>query len=114
MSLFGIDIKENPFYCPYDNECWVLLAKEIMSVYSDKYSYQIPINALSQAEYDTLDRKTYAPIRRSILKNIKYGPIGNAVNITSAYSALESLRKEAKARMGVSWRDNYYEDISKI
>ena len=65
MSLFGIDIKENPFYCPYDNECWVMLAKEIMSVYSDKYTYQIPLNAVSQAEYDalvtagTVDNDTY-------------------------------------------------------
>ena len=85
-----------------------------MSVYSDKYAYQIPIHAISQDEYDIVDKKTYAPMRRSILRCIKYGPLRNAVNITSAYSALESLRKEAKVRMGVSWRDNYYEDINKI
>ena len=114
MSLFGIDIKENPFYCPYDNECWVVLAKAIMSVYSDKYTYQMPLNAVSQAEYDVLDKRTYAPMRRSILRCIKNGPIRNAVNITSAYSALESLRKENKVRMGISWRDNYYEDLNKI
>ena len=114
MGILGVDVKENQFYCSYSDECWVQLAKAIMVVYSDKYTFQMPISAASQQEYDTLDKKSFAPARRSILKHIKNGPIRNAVNITSAYSALESLRKENKVKMGIKWRDNYYEDITKL
>lgn len=114
MAVSGVKVKENTFYCSYADDCWVVLAKAIMKEYSDRYTFQIPISAISQAEYDRLDTKSCAPARKSILKHIKNGPIRNAVNITSAYSALESLRKENKLNMGITWRDNYVEDLTKL
>lgn len=114
MAVLGVNIKENTFYCSYADDCWVVLAKAIMEEYSDKYTFQIPLSAISQAEYDRLDSKSFAPTRKSILKHIKNGPIRNAVNITSAYNALESLRKENKIKMGIKWRDNYVEDLTKL
>ena len=90
MGVLGVNVQENTFYCSYSDDCWVQLAKAIMVVYSDKYTFQMPLSAMSQQEYDMLDKKAFAPARRSILKHIKNGPIRNAINITSAYSALES------------------------
>ena len=70
MRLLGVKVEENPYYCSYDDECWVTLAKEIMTSYADRYAYQIPTTAYSQEEYSKLDRKTYLPIRKSILRNV--------------------------------------------
>lgn len=114
MGLTGVDIKENIFYSSYSDEYWILLASAIMKEYSETYVCQLPLTAITQIEYDTVDSKKYAPARKSILKHIKNGPIRNAVNITSVYYALESLRKENKARMGITWRDNYAEDLARL
>lgn len=114
MSILGVNIKENTFYCTYSDDCWIVLAQEIMSSYSIRYVNAIPTTAISQAEYDKLNETSYAPIRRSILRNIKYGPLRNAVNIVSVYDALEARRKENLFRLGINWKDTYNEDVTKI
>lgn len=114
MRVLGVNEKDTRFYCSYADDCWVILAKAIMKHYSNTYIFLMPISARSQAEYDKLDSREFAPARKSILKHIKNGPIRNAVNITSTYDALESLRKENKIKMGIKWRDNYVEDFTKL
>lgn len=114
MSVFGIDVKENKYYCTYANECWMALAQAMMSSYSDKYINAIPTTAMSQKEYDKLNKNSYAPIRRSILRDIKNGPLRNVVNIISVYDALETKRKENLIKLGIIWKDTYHEDITKI
>lgn len=114
MSVLGIHVKENPFYASYEDDCWVMLAKEIMAGYALSYSEAIPKTAMSQEEYDRLDAKSYVPIRRSILRNIKYGPLRNAMSIQSIYCGLEEKRKANLKRLGIMWKDSYNEDVTKI
>ena len=42
----------NTFYAPAYDDCWVLLAKEIMNSYSYSYANQICTSAFSQLDYD--------------------------------------------------------------
>ena len=100
----------NPFYAPASDECWVSLAKEIMNSYALKYMYQVPVNAFTQDEYDRLDKKTYAPQRRSILRNIKNGPLRNVVDMKSIYAGLESKRLQYKKSMNIKWTDTIQEN----
>lgn len=111
MIIIGLDIKENPFYASYSDECWVQLAKEIMRGYANKYAYQIPTTALTQLEYDELDKKTYLPIRRSILNNIRRGPLRSVADLPSIYRALEEQRIAYKQSMGIQWKDTEYDNI---
>ena len=106
MRIQGVRIEENQFYAPYEDDCWMLLAKEIMTSYADKYSYQIVTTAYSQEEYDKLDKRTYLPIRRSILRNIENGPLRSIVNMSAVYSGLERKRKAMLESMGIIWKDN--------
>lgn len=114
MSILGIDIKENQFYVSYEDDCWVQLAKQIMIGYSELYANAIPTTAISQEEYDTLNKKSYAPIRRSILRNIKYGPVRHAVDMQAVYSGLEKSRRDRLKALGIRWKDNYNEDLTKL
>ena len=114
MGICGIRIKENPFYASYEDDCWVILAKVIMSECANSYANKIPITARSQEEYNELDKKSYAPVRRSILKNLKNGPLRSSLNIASVYSALEHKRLENKASLGIRWKENSYIDIDKL
>lgn len=110
-----INLKDNnPFYAPAGDDCWVVLAQEIMNCYALRYMYQIPMNAYTQEEYDMLDRKNYAPQRRSILKCIKNGPLRNIVDIHAIYCGLEQRRLEHKRKMNINWIDNYKEDIDTL
>lgn len=106
MRLLGVKIEENPFYCSYDDECWIRLAQEIMNSYAIKYSYQLPTTALSQEEYNHLDSKTFLPIRKSILRNVMNGPLRSIANIQAIYSGFEKRRLDYKKSMGIAWKDN--------
>ena len=110
MRVLGVQVEENPFYAAYDDECWMTLASAIMESYADKYAYQIPVTAFSQAEYSKLDKSTYLPIRQHVLRNIKNGPLRNVVNMCAIYDALEQRRIAYKQSMGVIWQDNEYEN----
>lgn len=114
MSVLGIHVKENTHYASYEDDCWVCLAKAIMEGYTSLYVNAIPSTAMSQAEYDRLDKSSYVPIRRSILRNIKYGPLRNAVNIQSVYCGLEERRKDRLRNLRIIWKDSYNEDVTKI
>lgn len=105
---------KNKFYAPASDECWVLLAKEIMASYAMSYVNQIVCTAFTQAEYDLLDQKKYAPQRRSILRKIKHGPLRNVVDLKSIYAGLEKKRKENLKIMGVRWRDSYVENLDRL
>jgi len=114
MSILGVKVDENRFYCSYDDDCWICLAQAMMEIYTSSYINAIPTTAMSQSEYDKLDRSSYLPIRRSVLKNIKYGPLRNAMNIQSIYYGLEARRKDRMRKLGIVWKDNYNEDLTKL
>ena len=86
MRLLGVSVKENPFYASYDDECWIVLAREIMTSYADKYAYQVPTDAFTQEEYSKKDIKTYLPVRKSILRNVMNGPLRSITDINAVYS----------------------------
>ena len=113
MIILNLEDK-NTFYAPASDECWVILAKEIMSSYTLSYIHQFPTDARSQMEYDKLDKQKFAPQRRSILRRIKYGPLRSVVNISAVHSALNNLRLERKKSWGVYWKDNYEEDLDNL
>ena len=106
MSVLGVKVDENPFYCSYDDDCWVVLAQEIMASYAQSYACLIPTTAMSQEEYNRLDAKSYAPIRRGILNKVQNGPLGNVVSMPAIYDAFEQKRRAYKKSMGVIWKDD--------
>lgn len=105
MRILGVSVKENPFYASYDDECWMELAKAIMLSYADKYAYQIPTTAYTQAEYSKLDKQTYLPIRKSILRNAINGPLRSVADGQALYRAFEQRRLYYKQSMGIKWQD---------
>ena len=105
---------KNTFYAPAADECWVVLAKEIMASYSLKYEYQTPTTAFTQEEYNILNDRTYAPIRKSILRSIKNGPLRNVVDMKAVYAGLEKRRRENMKKLGVKWEDTWSVNIEKI
>lgn len=104
----------NTFYAPAGDECWMHLAKAIMEVYAIKYSCLLPTTAYTQLEYDTLTRRTFVPMRRSILKSLKYGPLRHVVDIQGAYAGLEKARIEYKKRLRIRWEDTYIMDLNNL
>lgn len=114
MRLLGVKVKENPFYASYEDDCWILLAQEIMYSYASAYTYQSPSTAYSQMEYDKLNNTTYAPIRKSILRKVKNGPLRNVVNLEAVYAAFEECRKENLIRMGIKWNDDWKLDVREL
>ena len=101
----------NKFYAPASDECWVWLAKEIMSSYSLSYTNQICTSAFTQMDYDRIDRQKFAPQRRSILRRMKYGPLRNVIDMPSVFRAFEEERKRRLKEWGVTWIDQYEEDL---
>jgi len=105
MRLLGVHVKENPHYCSYDDECWIILAREIMTSYAESYTYQLPANAFTQTEYSELDRKRYLPIRKSILRRVMNGPLRSVTDINAVYYGFEQRRLAYKKSMGITWQD---------
>ena len=114
MITLGVDLQENEFYAPYTEECWINLAKAIMEVYAIKYSCLLPTTAYTQMEYDHLTRQTFAPMRRSVLKSIKHGPLRHVVDIQGAYAGLEKARIDYKNRLRIRWEDTYTIDLNNL
>lgn len=106
MSVLGVKVDENPFYCSHDDECWVVLAQALMASCAQSYAHLIPTTAMSQEEYNRLDAKSYAPVRRHILKRVENGPLGNVVNMPAIYDAFERKRLAYKQSVGVIWKDD--------
>ena len=105
MRILGVTVKENPHYCSYDDECWITLAREIMSSYADLYTYQVPTNAFSQEDYTRREHSKYLPIRKSILRKVMNGPLRNVTDIHAVYYGFEQRRLAYKESMGVHWKD---------
>lgn len=104
----------NSFYAPAGDECWMKLAKAIMEVYAIKYSCLLPTTACTQAEYDYLTHQTYIPIRRSILKSIKNGPLRHVVSLNGVYAGLEKTRLDYKRRLHIKWEEHHSVDLSHL
>lgn len=104
----------NTFYAPAGDECWVQLAKAIMEVYAIKYSCLFPTTAYTQAEYDRLNHQTYQPMRRSVLKSIKTGPLRHVVDMQVIYAGLEKDRLDYKRRIHVRWTENCPDALQNI
>lgn len=105
---------KNTFYAPAGDECWVILAKEIMASYAQSYANQVVVTAFSQAEYDKLDKQRFAPQRKSILRKVKYGPLRSVVDMSAVFSAFEKQRRANLRSWNIYWRDDYYEDVDKL
>lgn len=113
MKTLVMHDKDN-IYAPASDDCWVRLAKAMMTSYSRNYTVQIVTSARTQAEYDTIDKKRYAPARRSILRCIKHGPLKSVVDMTSTFSALENLRKNHMRNCEVFWEDTFNVDLTNL
>jgi len=81
-------------YQPYDDECWIILAKSIVEFAAEEYANQFPKFCLSRLEFDTLDKKSYAPVRRSILKRLCNGPVRVMIDPDTYLDAFEHRREE--------------------
>lgn len=106
MSILGVKIRENRFYAPYDDECWMRLALTMMSVCAENYSHLIPTTAMSQEEYLKMDAKSYAPARESILRKVQNGPLGNVIGIDAIRDGFEKRRLAYKKSMRIPWVDS--------
>ena len=82
-------------YQPYDDECWIQLAKSIVDCAAEEYAYQFPKFCISRQEFEKLDTKSYAPIRANILKRLCNGPVRVMIDPTTYKDAFEHKRKEA-------------------
>ena len=105
MRNFNLTDK-NTFYAPANDECWIYLAQELINGYASSYSNLVAINARTQSEYDSIDKASYMPQRKSILKRVKHGPLRNVVDIHSIYHGFEQKRLEYKRSWGIYWKDN--------
>ena len=113
MLILNVEDK-NTFYAPAEDECWMILAKEIMSTYALSYAHLFPTAARTQSEYDQLDKQKFVAQRKSILRRLKNGPLRSVINMASAYSALERLRIEQKRSWGIYFRENNPIDITDL
>ena len=104
----------NTFYAPAEDDCWVILAKEIMTSYANSYASLIPTTAISQNEYDFIDKQKFAPQRKSILKRVKHGPLKSVVDMPSVFSAFEERRRENLRSWGVRWKDNFTVNLDNL
>lgn len=68
-------LHNNPFYCHYNDECWIQLAKSIICESAESYANQFPKFCRNQTEFEELDQKSYAPIRKGILTKLFNGPV---------------------------------------
>lgn len=91
----SLGIAENPFYCHYNDECWIKLAQSIIEETAKSYANQFPKFCRTQAEFDMLDKKSFAPIRKGILTKLFNGPVRVMVDKQTYIDAFERKRREA-------------------
>ena len=84
----------NTFYAPASDECWVELAKCIVEMTAETYAWQFPKFSTSQKDFEQQDARSYAPIRRSILKKLCDGPVGALVDPVAYFDAFEKKLQE--------------------
>lgn len=80
-------VDENTRYCHYSDECWMQLAQSIIADAAESYANQFPKFCRDQKEFETLDRKSYAPIRKGILTKLFNCPIRSILDTTAVTDA---------------------------
>lgn len=88
-------------YRPYDDECWIKLAQSIIELTAETYAQQFPKFCYSKSEFDELDIKSFAPIRKSILKKLFSGPVKVLIDPQTYIDAFERRRREEMSSFGV-------------
>ena len=73
MQTLSLTDKDT-FYAPASDECWVILAKEIMASYTLSYINQVVYNAYSQSEYDKIDNHKYKDEFKTSIELMKAKP----------------------------------------
>lgn len=68
-------VGENTHYCHYNDECWIQLSKSIIADAAELYASQFPKFCRDRIEFETLDQKSYAPIRKGILTKLFNSPV---------------------------------------
>lgn len=86
---------QSRFYAPASDECWVMLAKSIVAFTAETYANQFPKFCHSKQEFDTLDKKSFAPVRKSIFNKLCQGPVRVFVDPETYLDAFEKKRAEA-------------------
>ena len=86
---------KNTFYAPASDECWVMLAKSIVAFAAETYANQFPKFCRSKQEFDTLDKKSFAPVRKSIFIKLCQGPVRVFIDPDTYWDAFEKKRAEA-------------------
>ena len=80
---------KNTFYAPASEECWVELAKCIVADAAETYAWQFPKFYTSKKDFELQDSKSFAPVRRAILKRLCNGPVGVFVDPETYFDAFE-------------------------
>lgn len=88
-------------YRPYDDECWIKLAQSIIEFAAETYAQQFPKFCYSKAEFDDLDTKSFAPIRKSILNKLFYGPVRVLIDPQTYIDAFEQKRRDEMTSFGI-------------
>ena len=81
-----------------------LLAEAIIEQAAEDYASLYPLNARSQAEFNFLDAKKYAPVRRTILRKLCNGAVRSVVEYDICYEAFEKRRRYNMIEQGVYWQ----------
>ena len=81
-----------------------LLAEAIIECAAEDYASLFPIGAKSQSEFNFLDAKKYAPVRRSILRKLCNSAVRSVVEYDICYAAFEKRRHAHMIEQGVYWQ----------
>ena len=81
-----------------------LLAEAIIEQAAEDYANLFPTNARSQSEFNFLDAKNFAPIRRSILRKLCNSGVKSVVEYEICYEAFEKRRRTNMLEQGVYWQ----------
>lgn len=88
-------------YQPYDDECWMKLAQSIVASAAESYANQFPKFYNSMQEFELADKRSFAPVRKSILYRLCNGPVRVLVDPQTYFDAFERKRFEVMNDFGV-------------
>lgn len=81
-----------------------LLAEAIIEQAAEEYANLFPIGAKSQSEFNFLDAKKYAPLRRTIIRKLCNSAVRSVVEYEICYEAFEKRRRTNMIEQGVYWQ----------
>lgn len=82
-------------YQPYNDECWIQLAMCIVESAAEEYAWQFPKFCTDRKEFERQDKKSYAPVRKSILNRLCNSAVRVMVDPETYRDAFERKRREA-------------------